>query len=368
MNHIVQIENGYSAEFDTINKSEWCKIIKDFSDASVFQTWAYDEIRNGEDNISHFILRRDGEVVAAAQSRILRISTIGFGVAYIRWGPLWQLRNKPVDLSIFSMAVRALRKEYVCRRGLVLRIFPILYNDNSNAYSQVFMKAGYRRISGKDPSRTLILDIRPTMEELRKQLSRRWRRCLRKAEQNNLEIVEGTGDNLFEDFICIYEQMIRRKRFARPNDINEFRMVQREQPPEYKMNVFLCQSKGEGSAGGIFSAVGETGVYLFGATNKEGMSNNGSYLVHWKAIKWMKRCGCQFYNLYGINPKRNMGTYVFKAGLAGKEGMDVYYLGRFDSYPNWASDVIAHVGDFLSPHIRRLGFLRKSIIRIPQKD
>jgi lipid II:glycine glycyltransferase (peptidoglycan interpeptide bridge formation enzyme) len=36
-------------------------------------------------------------------------------------------------------------------------------------------------------------------------------------------------------------------------------------------------------------SIGDTGVYLFGATNDEGMKNKGSYLLQWKAIQWMKK-------------------------------------------------------------------------------
>ena len=242
MNSIpIPLEAEYTAEFDTVDKHEWYKIIDRFSDANIYQTWSYDAIRCGKENISHLVLRMADKIVAAAQARIVRLPLLGVGAAYVRWGPFWQLRNQTADPTVFRNVVRALRNEYVCRRGLILRIFPVLYDDNSNLCLDILLKEGYTRIPEKDRGRTLILDIQSPMEELKKNLHQKWRNCLNKAERNQLEVIEGTDDSLFVDFIGIYRELLRRKKFPEPNDINEFRMIQRELPPEL---WYLESSKG----------------------------------------------------------------------------------------------------------------------------
>lgn len=350
----VPLETGYTAEFDSVNKDEWCKIIDQFSDANVYQTWSYDAIRCGEGKISHLILRAAEKIIAAAQARIVRLPLLCWGAAYVRWGPLWRLRNQPADATAFRLAVRALRNEYVCRRGLILRIFPIMHDDSSDMWLTMLGKEGYTRVREKDRQRTLILDIRPGVEEIRKKLDQKWRNCLNRAERNQLEVIEGTDDSLFVEFISLYQDLLRRKRFQKPNDINEFRFVQRDLPAEFKMRIFLCRSDGVGSAGAICTAIGETGVYLFGATNDQGMENKGSYLVQWKAIQWMKNSGCLYYNLNGINPLRNPGTYHFKAGLSGKNGNDVYYLGRFDCYSGEMDAALARTAEWVFPFMKKV--------------
>lgn len=350
----IAIGSGYTAEYDTVGRGQWHKTLGGFSDSNLYQTWSYDAIRCGEDNISHLVLRSAGKVVAAAQARIARIPVLGLGAAYVRWGPICQHRGRPADPEVFLMSLRALRNEYVCRRGLILRIFPLLFEDDSGSCLDILHEEGYAPSPEKERSRTLLLDIRPPIEDLRKQLSQRWRRCLTKAERNNLEIIEGTDDGLFADFIGIYGELLKRKKFQKPSDINEFRMIQRDLPDELKMHIFLCRTNGASSAGGVFTAIGDTGVYLFGATNDQGMENNGSYLVHWKAVQWMKQCGCRYNNLNGINPEKNPGTYVFKEGLAGKSGRDVHYLGRFDSYPDAIKARLARAADLAVPVIKRI--------------
>ena len=350
----MQLEKGYVAEFEIVDKDKWYKIIARFSDANIYQTWSYDEIRSGENNLSHFILQSGEGVLAVAQARIIRLPIIGFGVAYIRWGPLWQLRNRTACPAIFRNALRALRDEYVVRRGLILRIFPILFDENSDLYIDILLREGYCRVQEKNRGRTLILDIRPPLEELRQKFDQKWRNCLNKAERNQLEIIEGTEDSLFVEFIGIYQDLLRRKKFPEPNDINEFRMIQRELPTEFKMRIFLCRSNGFSSSGAICTAIGETGVYLFGATKDQGLINKGSYLAQWKAIQWMKNSGCRYYNLNGINPITNPGTYHFKAGIAGKSGKDVFYLGCYDCYPGAIRKAQAHAADLVFPFIKKI--------------
>ncbi|MGA2531519.1 MAG: peptidoglycan bridge formation glycyltransferase FemA/FemB family protein [Candidatus Aminicenantales bacterium] len=347
------LDHGYIAQFDTINKQEWHIILNQLSDANIYQTWSYDAVRCGENNITHMVLRSGDKTVAAAQARLVSIPLLGQGAAYIRWAPVWQPRNQIPDPAIFQQALRSLRNEYVCRRGLILRIFPILYDDNSQIYTDILSIEGYTPVPRENRGRTIIMDISQPLDEVRKKLDQKWRNCLNKSERNNLEVIEGADDSFFADFIGLYRALLDRKKFPEPNDINEFRMIQRDLPPEYKMRIFLCHSDGVSSAGVICSLVGDTGIYLFGATNDEGMTNKGSYLLQWKAIQWMKNNECRYYNLNGINPIENPGGYHFKVGLSGKNGQDVKYLGRFDSYANERTAKLARAADRIFPSIKR---------------
>jgi hypothetical protein len=360
---LTPLDDGYTAEFDAIDKYAWYKIIAQFSDANIYQTLDYDAIRCGEENLSHLVIRSADKIIAAAQARIVRIPVLGLGAAYVRWGPFWQLRNQAADTTAFRLALRALRNEYVCRRGLILRIFPVLYDDKSNSYTDILSQEGYTPVPEEDRGRTLLLDISPPIDDLRKKMDQKWRNCLNKAERNQLEVIEGTDDSLFADFIGIYHALLERKKFQEPNDINEFRMIQQELPPEFKMRIFLSRSDGVSSAGAICATIGETGIYLFGATNDQGMANKGSYLLQWKAIQWMKSNGCRYYNLNGINPMTNPGSYHFKAGLSGKNGQDVHYLGRFDCYSGGIKAKLARTADFILPLMKKVISLSRPHVR-----
>jgi hypothetical protein len=352
--HRLPIPDAYKITFDAFDRRQWREILDGFSDGNLFQTWSYDAIRYGEAKLSHFVMKHGEQIMAGAQSRILRLPLVGSGAAYVRWGPLWQIKEEVEDPEIFRLSIRALRNEYVCNRGLILRILPSLWESGTTDFREILTQEGFRAAPEKDPPRTMVLDLRPPLEILRSDLSQRWRRCLTKAERNGLTIVQGVEDRLFKEFISIYGELIQRKRFQKPNDINEFRLIQKDLPPDHQMQVILCQEGGITTAGGIFSAIGDTGIYLFGATNAQGMHNNSSYLVHWTAVQWMKNKGCITYNLYGVNPAKNPGTFVFKEGLAGKKGRVLNYLGRYDCYPTAWDKGLARVADRLLPKAQKL--------------
>ena len=104
---------GYVSEIDAVNEGTWWEILEGFDDANIYQTWSYAVVRYGRQHTSHLVLKEKGEIVAAAESRITRVPFLDVGVAYIRWGPLWRLRNAEAKEERFRQAIRALRNEYV---------------------------------------------------------------------------------------------------------------------------------------------------------------------------------------------------------------------------------------------------------------
>lgn len=341
------LRDGYRSEIDSVDEATWFRIIEQFDDVNIYQTWSYDEVRCGRENISHLLLRKDGTVVAAAQSRLVRLPFIRAGIAYVRWGPIWRRHGAAQqDPETFRQAIRALRNEYACGRGLVIRLHPVLFRDPSSGFASVLNEEGFWA-SGESPDRTLCLDVSRPLEDLRSGLRPHWRRYLKVAENNGLEIIEGSDRGLFDDFIRLYREMVDRKRFVEPNDIRQFRAAQERLPERFKMKIMLCKSGDELCAGLICSAIGDTGVYLFGATSNTGREVKGAHLLHWRVIEWLKQNGVSTYDLNGINPVTNPGTYRFKADLCGNNGRDVYFLGRFESYTSPLSRSCVACGDSL---------------------
>jgi hypothetical protein len=344
--------NGFTAEVDAADKTQWFEVTREFTDANLFQTWPYEVVRSGPANVSHLLLKHNGSVVAAAQTRIVRLPYLRFGMAYIRWGPMWQKQNGTPDKEVFRQIVRALRNEYVCRRRLAVRLLPHFFDDDNGSYRRVLEEEGYVLQDGNGQYKTIIMDIRPSMEQLYRGLHQKWRNCLNSARKHGLELLEGHDEALFEAFEPIYSEMQDRKQFVNYNDFSQFRRIQNELPVADKMKIVLCKVEGEVCAGAICSALGDTGLYLFGATSNRGMKTNGSYLVHWRIIEWLKQLGCQWYNLNGINPLKNQGTYRFKSRLAGVHGREVDFLGQFDAYGNAAARFIVGLGDALRAKVR----------------
>ncbi len=212
---------------------------------------------------------------------------------------------------------------------------------------------GFSSTPGAQRDRTILIDLTRSLEALRAGFRPHWRRQLKAAEKNTLEVVEGSSDALFETFVTMYKEMVSRKGFPEPNDINEFRLIQRQLADKSKMRILLCRSDNVCCAGIVCSALGKTGVYLFGATSDAGLEQRGSYLLHWKMMEWLKANGCSIYDLHGINPERNPGGYRFKNDLCGDNGKDVYFLGRFDACTNPLSRRYVQCGEAARRFLQR---------------
>jgi len=191
------------------------------------------------------------------------------------------------------------------------------------------------------PYRTLMLDLAPPLEELRSNLLQRWRRHLNKAEKGGLDVIEGTSDELFQVFLKLAAEMCERKDLDSLAGYEQYRHIQQDLPESLKMKIFVCQHMGEPVAVTIGSVVGNTGVYLLGATGQAGLGLDASYLVHWRMIQWLKSVGARYYDLGAINPQRNPGGYFFKQGIAGKSGWDETFLRVHQAGHTWRGWVTA---------------------------
>ena len=67
-----------------------------------------------------------------------------------------------------------------------------------------------------------------------------------------------------------------------------------------KMHIVICKHEGQPVTATIGSAVGDTGIYLLGATGEMGMKQKSAYLSQWKMILWLQERGCRWYDLGGI--------------------------------------------------------------------
>jgi hypothetical protein len=324
-----ELDPGFTADRGPFDGNTWSALMAVFRDASLYQTWAYDRTRRHQP-IMQMALRRGNAVVAAVQLRILRLPIIPAGIAYARWGPMWRRRGVPDDPEVFRQAIRALRREFSLRRGLLLRLYPLARREGDDALANVLAEEGYRCAETSPPDRTLVLDLRLSLDELRASLDQKWRNCLNKAEKSGLDLLLGEESRLFDAVADMHAQMLARKGPVDTNDLPRLKRVQSELPSDQKLKVVLCLRDGVPCAGAVFSALGDTGVYIRGATSDAGRTTNGSYLVQWAFVRWLKEHAFSYYDLNGINPQTNPGTYTFKRGLAGRRGRDTQFLGRFE--------------------------------------
>lgn len=319
---------GYEASVGFRDRLEWSSVLDGFDDGNLYQSWSYGTVRFGRKKVSHFILRRGGEIAAAAQVIVVKVPMVNAGIAYVYRGPMWK-RNGVAEPDAFRQAVRALREEYVRRRGLLLRIVPGEIDDGADALKACLEGEGLRADPSVRPYRTLRMDLALPLETLRGGLRKDWKNKLNKAEKSDLKIIEGTGGELYDIFKALYREMVSRRGFVDRVDVEEFGAIQKDLPGHQKMRIMLCEAGGECVAALVWSALGDTGVTILRATGDRGLESNAAFLLSWRMLEWLKENGYRYLDLGGINPEGNPGVYTYKSGLSGKTGVDVRFLGRF---------------------------------------
>lgn len=326
------LDRGYTTEVDSIGKAEWHSLLADFADANIYQTWSYGEVAWGSKQLSHLILRRDGRPAAMAQLRIMQLPIFQKGIAYLNWGPLWLPRFDSDHLLCLKNMIRALRNEYVSKRGLILRMQPKIIEDaDGQRILSLFREEGFLRTP--DPMRTFLVDLRPSIEDLRKNLHRSWRRSLTFAEKQGLILEEAKAQEHYDLILKIYSQLKARKKFFGNMQLDMLE-VHKDLPSELKLKIMLCKERGEAVSVLGWSNIGNICYPLIGATGDRGLIAKASFLLWWEMVRAAKAHQAAYCDTATVHEKRNPGGHFFKQGLAGKAALETRYLGRFDAHRN----------------------------------
>jgi lipid II:glycine glycyltransferase (peptidoglycan interpeptide bridge formation enzyme) len=318
-----ELPPSFTSEVDTVSDQQWDELVDRFQDANLYQTRSYGQTRWGAKSLSRIVLKKNGEPVSIAQLRLKSIPGVKLGVAYLRWGPLWQLKGGELDELVIRTMAGALKEHYAVQRRMFLQVIPNAYVGTRRAELFQAGFGGYRSSSFAPGStyRTFVLDLDKPLDQLRRNLDQKWRNMLNSAEKKQLIISEGEGEEQFRRFAGLYQEMYARKQFASAARIEDFAKMQQALPPGQKMRVLLCEENGVLVSGVVVTGIGNCGIYLHGATSNEGLKARGSYRLQWEVIKWLKQKGVHFYDLGGINPNTNPGVYHFKAGMAGQDSL-----------------------------------------------
>jgi len=316
-------------EMDNMDSATWDQLITQFEDASIYQSWAFGKSATRFASASHIVMKEGCEVYGCCQVRLKRLYPLKIGVADINWGPLCRRKGKSFEPQVLAEFLRKIIMEYGRKRGYLLRITPKTTRDTKQLFKNILECEGFLPNIKERPYRTFLMDLSPPLEELRLNLLQKWRNCLNRAEQNNLIIKEGTTNELFDRFIRLADEMCERKKISIGVDYRGYQRIQENLPEHLKMRIMVCEFNGISIGAIVCSTIGNTGIYLLGATAQEGLKLNCSYLLQWRMIQWMKEHGINYYDLGAFNPQLNPGVYHFKKGLAGKTENEEIFLNEY---------------------------------------
>jgi peptidoglycan biosynthesis/recognition FemAB-like protein len=340
--------SGIAAAVRRASEFEWSQFASSLWGYGYQQTWAYGQELAGRRGAAseHLLIIEGDRLLGAADVRFKRIPIIGGGLAYVSGGPLLSLHPENDKFASFlGKTIQALREEYTVRRGCVLRIaLPVGMVDSRVSVAEVFNRIGYREIERHEdsirPYRTMRLDITGSLKEIRARFDQKWRNALNGALKQNLSVSVWDDAESITRFGSLFDSFVNRKGFMVDLGPTFYGQVQRRLPLEERLVVQLVKQDGDVVAGHVSSMLGDTCVYLLGATSTAGLRSKAAYLLQWNTIVLAKEKGLRWYDLGGVDPVANPGVYHFKRGLGGE---DVTAPGPFEASPSpWRGMVVRH--------------------------
>ena len=252
-------------------------------------------------------VEQDGVTLAYAQFIVRRFGRLG-SVALCSRGPLWL---QPMQANDKARVYKSIKQSLPLPGLRFILVTPEEQSGAANGLSPI------RRImTGMS---TVMLDLTPTMDELRANLERRWRHRLVTSEAAGLSIHRvGTQPNQFR-WLLEAEMAQRGSKGldGLPPAFFERYVLARAQPSQAMLTLRADVGR-DRVAAMMFLIHGHSAIYHIGWTSDQGRDLHAHNLILWKGIEELKARGVRELDLGGVNTIRSAGIARFKISTGGK--------------------------------------------------
>jgi hypothetical protein len=341
-------------QLQQLESNVWLELAPRFVDNNYRASWAFANAcaRRVGSQSEHVGIRSNDNRIGVSDVRVKSLPLGVGGIAYVNGGPLVRTETAS-DIDRLEQCLLALIREYVEKRRLVLRILaPVGDREWNDSATAVFKSCGFLLTDRSRAYRTIVMDISNPLEEIRKSFHQKWRNCLNKAERRELEVEGGFDPKFLDEFSTLFHGFVERKGFSVDLGAEFYAEVQRAHLDGERYYTSIARQEGRVVAGHVSSMLGDTCVYLLGATHPEALKTNAAYLLQWHTIERARSHGLRRYDLGGIDPEGNPGVYRFKERMGGQ---DLQAPGPFEMKPTGLSGRITLGAEHV---YRRLQMLR----------
>jgi lipid II:glycine glycyltransferase (peptidoglycan interpeptide bridge formation enzyme) len=250
---------------------------------------------------------REGEQIAQAQFIVRKWGGLG-AMALCTRGPVWGQALPPkVEAEVF----KALKKSLPLKGIRFMAVTPEVSVGQPHGLNSM------RRImTGMS---TVMLDLRPSLDELRAQLDRRWRHRLVGGENSEMT-VHRVGTNAGQYRWLLEAEMKQRtdkKLDGLPLQFFDIYVDSRKQPVKNILTLRADLGR-DRIAAMMFLIHGEAATYQVGWTSDKGRDLHAHNLILWKGIEELRARGVRMLDLGGVNTIRSAGIARFKMSTGGK--------------------------------------------------
>lgn len=335
---------------DATNREIWDGFVKGWPEANFLQSWDFYEFHQarGKEVVRRVATDEQGNIVAA-YAGVVETAKRGTYLA-IAGGPLVDFADEKIVSEVFS-DIREQGKAHSC---VFVRVRPQepMSQNILRLLSKQGLKPAPMYLSVEYAG---ILDLHKSEEEILAGASQGFRRKLRKAKKNEIEITAETDDKAIEEFCRLEKLHAERQKYVAFS--SDFLKKQFE---AFRKNgevvIYTAKKDGETLAQNFMIFYGPEASYHYGVSSELGAKYSAAPLLHLAAMKEARKRGCARYNLWGIvgldeKSHRFYGVSEFKRSFGCEE---LKYTPAHDSILNPAKYQITKIVENVRKKVRHV--------------
>ena len=279
---------------DATDREVWDEFVKNRPEANFLQSWDFYEFHQarGKEVVRRIATDKQGDIVAV-YAGVVETAKRGTYLA-IAGGPLMDFSDEKNVSRVFS-DIREQGKAHNC---VFVRVRP--QEPMSQNILELLSRQGLRRAPMYlSVEYAGILDLRKSEEEILAGASQGFRRKLRKAKKNEVEITAETDDKAVEEFCRLEKLHAERQKYVAFS--SDFLKKQFE---AFRKNgeviIYTAKKDGETLAQNFMIFYGPEASYHYGVSSALGTKYSAAPLLHLAAMAEARKRGCVRYNLWGI--------------------------------------------------------------------
>ena len=284
--------SGFSI-IDATSREIWDEFIKSHPESNFLQSWDFYEFHASRGKKVVRRLAYNDDKIVGAYAGVVETAKRGRYMA-IAGGPILDWADKKLIRALFE-DIKAEGKKAGC---VFVRVRPQLeLSDKSlKLMNDLGLKRAPMYLSVEFAG---ILNLEKTEEEILAGASQGFRRKLRKAMKNGIEILAETSDEAIKEFCRLEKLHAERQKYVAFS--GEFLKKQFEAfRSGEEVIIYTARKDGETLAQNFMIFYGPEASYHYGVSSELGTKYSAAPLLHMEAMKEARKRGCIRYNLWGI--------------------------------------------------------------------
>lgn len=168
--------------------------------------------------------------------------------------------------------------------------------------------------------RTIWLDLKQGKDALWGQLNKQWRYGVGRAARFGVVVERADDHETVAEFFDLCVRVSQKKGFQLPASLPLMqRLLELGADGPVQALLFVARFEGRLGSGVFVLRCGSSLHYVWGGTDRQFSKQRVAEATQWAVVEWALQQGCTLYDLEGIDPVANPGTYHFKKKMGGCE-------------------------------------------------